>query len=475
VQLHELTALEQGEAIRRGEVHPVELVEHYLARIAALDPQLGAFVTVTGEQALAQARATEPSGRPLAGVPTAVKDLVLTAGVPTKFGSAAFADFVPPVDADVVRLLREAGLSSLGKTATSEFGLSCYVETEIGPPTRNPWSLRHTAGGSSGGAAAAVAAGLISIGHGNDGGGSVRIPSAICGLVGYKPSRGLVSGGPLGDGGFGLPTNGVLARTVTDAAAMLDAIAVPVPGEPYPAPVFPPGGYLAAARRDPGRLKVGRFLTPFLADVPVDPACVAAVDATASALIGLGHEVVEVPVPAPGSLTPLFEVLWTALAASLRLPDELEAKLQPLSRHLRARGRALTAVDLTGALGGLQAAVRDFAGTLTGFDLVLCPVLASPQAEVGAFTAGGDPAEDFARQERFSPFCAWFNLTGAPAVALPVGRTEDGLPVGVQLAGTALALAHSPDATLLAAAGQLERAGAWTRRHPGLWAVVAPG
>ncbi|MGH3683410.1 MAG: amidase family protein, partial [Natronosporangium sp.] len=235
-ELHDLTALEQAAAIRRREVSATELVTHYLSRIAAHDPELGAFVTVTAGPALAAARAPAPPG-PLAGVPVAVKDLTLTAGVRTSFGSAVFATFVPQLDADVVTALRRAGTVSLGKTATSEFGTALYCETALGPPTRSPWRPSHTAGGSSGGAAAAVAAGLVSAAQGNDGGGSVRIPAAICGLVGFKPSRGVVSGGPIGFGAFGLPTDGPIARTVTDAAALLDAMAAPVPGQPYPPPI----------------------------------------------------------------------------------------------------------------------------------------------------------------------------------------------------------------------------------------------
>ncbi|NED49578.1 amidase, partial [Micromonospora aurantiaca] len=225
---HDLTALEQAAAIRRGELSSLELVEHHLRRVEALGDTVGAFVTVTADRALAAARAADALGAeergPLHGVPTAIKDLTLTAGVRTTFGSAAFADFVPPVDADVVRLLADAGLVSLGKTTTSELGCSLYSEGLVAPPARNPWNLAYTAGGSSGGAAAAVAAGLVPVAQGSDGGGSLRIPAGLCGLVGYKPSRGMVSGGPLGFGGFGLPVNGPIGRTVGDVAALLDVL-----------------------------------------------------------------------------------------------------------------------------------------------------------------------------------------------------------------------------------------------------------
>jgi amidase len=466
--LHDLSALDQAAAMSRGELTSAELVDHYLRRVEAYGDEVGAFVTVTAEDARAQAKAADevPAGArgPLHGVPTAIKDLTMTAGVRTTFGSAAFADFVPPVDADVVRHLRAAGLVSLGKTTTSELGSSLYSEGRVAPPARNPWDLAGTAGGSSGGAAAAVAAGLVSVAQGSDGGGSVRIPAAICGLVGYKPSRGLVSGGPVGFGAFGLPTHGPLARTVADAAALLDAMAVPVPGEPYLPPVAPPGGYLGAARAaDPGRLRVGRFTAPMLADTPVDPACVAAVDRAAAALEAAGHEVADTPPPLTPDVWPLFEVLWYALALS-PVPAEREELLLPITRHMRARGAAIGAGQLMATLTELQAQVRRGTARTAGFDVLLCPTLAGTRAPVGWFTETGDPADDFDRQRRFSPYCAIFNVTGQPAVSVPGCTTEDGLPVGVMLTGR-----YGADARLLAAAAQLEAGIGERDRHPGMW------
>jgi len=472
-QLHDLTALEQAAAVRSGQISATELVEHYLGRIAEHGDTVGAFVTVTADAAREAARAADARTRqgtdglpPLHGVPIAIKDLTVTKGVRTTFGSAAFADFVPPVDADVVALLRAAGTISLGKTTTSEFGLSLHAETEVAPPARNPWSLSHTAGGSSGGAAAAVAAGLLPVAQGNDGGGSVRIPSSICGLVGFKPSRGLVSHGPIGAGGFGLPTNGPIGRTVSDVAAVLDAIAVPMPGEPYPSPPRPAGGYLRALdAAPPQRLKIGRFTAPMLADVPVDPACLAAVDAATAALTEAGHEVVDVPGLLDPALETRFDRVWAALALSAVVPPDAEPKLLPLTRWMRGLGGQLSAGTLMADLTEVQHDVRRVLRTLAPYDLLLSPTLAAPQAAIGYFAGADEPAEDFARQKRFSPYCAAYNVTGQPAVSLPVGRTPDGLPVGAMLAG-----AVGADALVLAVAAQIERFGPWADRHPALWA-----
>ncbi|MEV6695340.1 amidase [Micromonospora sp. NPDC051196] len=468
---HDLTALEQAEAIARGELSSLEVVEHHLHRVDALGDTVGAFVTVTADQAREAARAADrtPAGErgPLHGVPTAIKDLTLTAGVRTTFGSAAFADFVPPVDADVVRFIRAAGLVSLGKTTTSELGCSLYSEGLVAPPARNPWDLSYTAGGSSGGAAAAVAAGLVPVAQGSDGGGSVRIPASLCGLIGYKPSRGLVSSGPLGFGAYGLPSNGPIGRTVADVAALLDVMAAAVPGEPYLPPVPPAGGYLGAARAAaPGRLRVGRFTAAMLVDEPVHPDCIAAVDRAAALLTAAGHEVVEVPPPLGPQVWPLFETLWYVLALT-PVPPEGERALLPLTRFMRSQGAGISAATLTATLGELQAQVRAGIRRTAGCDLLLCPTLSAPQAPVGWFTQGRTPEEDFDRQRRFSPYCAVFNVTGDPSVSLPVGMSADGLPVGVLLTGR-----YGADATLIGTAAQLEGScGGWDR-HPALWRSV---
>lgn len=247
--LHERSALETAAAIRRGDITALEAVDAALARAERLGPALGAFTVLTPERARDAARALDRAGGgtgPLAGVPTAVKDLTATAGVPTARGSVIYDGRVPDRDDDVVGLLRDAGTISIGKTAVPEFGLPCYTEPAGAPPAVTPWDRSRSAGGSSGGAAAAVAAGILPIAHGTDGGGSIRIPASVCGLVGLKTTRGRVPAGPAGGDPAGLSVHGPLARTVADAAALLDAMALASPGEPFvPAP--PPGaGYLAA-------------------------------------------------------------------------------------------------------------------------------------------------------------------------------------------------------------------------------------
>lgn len=464
--LHDLTALEQAAAIRRGELDPAALTAHYLARVAALNDQVGAFVTVTAGSA-SQAKTTGDRGQLglLAGVPTAIKDLTPTAGVRTTLGSAAYADWVPDVDAHVVTAVRAAGMPVLGKTATSEFGCALYCETEVGPPARNPWRLTDTAGGSSGGAAAAVAAGLLPVAQGSDGGGSIRIPAALCGLVGYKPSRGVVPLGPGTFGAFGLPVLGGIARTVADVAAFTAVLAWPRPGEPYASPIRGPEDLLDLGT--PGPLRIGRFTRPMLRDADVDPACVAAVDTLATVLSDLGHEVVDIDPPFGPDVMPLFETVWAALAALPPPRGGTEDAFTPLVRWLRERARSASSEDLALALAGLAARAAAATARLGRVDLTVCPTLAGTGAAVGAFTAAGDPAEDFAMQARFSPYCAAFNLLGAPAISLPVGATPDGRPVGAMLAA-----APGADRVLLEVAAAVERERPWSQNHPEMWSAT---
>jgi amidase len=476
---HELTALEQAEAVRGGELGPVELVEHALDRVQKLDPGVAAFVTVTPELALRAAEAAErllatsdPAGLPpLLGVPTAIKDLALTSGVRTTFGSPVYAEFVPDVDDDAARLLAEAGTISLGKTAVPEFGLPPYTEPAGRPPTCTPWDTRFLAGGSSGGAGAAVSAGMVAFAHGTDGGGSIRIPASVCGLVGLKTSRGLVSRGPSGGDPLGMSVSGPLARTVADAAAMLDALAVPVPGEPFTRPAG--DGFLAAARRaDPGRLRIGRYATPLVPDAQVDPACLAAYERASSLLAQLGHEVVDAD---PGidperdaGFIGVFEKLWAVLAHSHQVPPECESLLRPLTRWWRARGAAVSGPEFLAAAQAAQNAARRIITAHASVDVMLTPTLALPPRPVGWFTEGGDPALDFARQEAFTPFTAIYNITGQPALSLPLGWTDPAegpvLPIGVQLVG-----APGADRLLLELGATLEAADPWADRHPPLW------
>jgi len=469
-QLHDLPALEQAAAIRRREVSPVELVEHYLDRIDRLDAQVGAFVTVTADAARAAALEAEAAtGRdgaalpPLHGVPTAIKDLNLTAGVRTTFGSAVCADFVPTVDDFVVEKLRAAGTISLGKTNTPEFGLPCYTEPEVAPPARTPWDLSRSAGGSSGGAGAAVAAGLIPFAQGSDGGGSVRIPASACGLFGIKVSRGRVSNGPMRGDVNGLGWMGPLARTVRDAAAMLDAMAGPMTGDPHWAPP-PAEPFSAYAGREPGRLRIGRYRTPVIAEADVHPDCVAAYDEASDLLESLGHSVEDVDPPFSAALTPTFAKLWSVGAATVPVDPADEARLRPLTRHLRAHGRRLSGVDYALAIGALQSAARAAVTATAPYDAVLTPTLAQPPALVGSLRNDEDPAADFAGQAAFTPFTAPYNMTGQPAVSLPLHWSAAGLPIGVMLVGR-----PADEATLIALSAQLEAALPWVDRRPAMW------
>jgi amidase len=466
--LHDLTALEQGALVRGGEVTPLDLVDHYLERADTV----GASVTSTPERARAHARRLHDDGRPegagpLWGVPTAIKDLHPTAGVRTTFGSAAYADFVPDESDDVVLTLEAAGMPSLGKTNTPEFGSPCYTEPDVAPPAVTPWDLRRTAGGSSGGAAAAVAAGLVPVAPGSDGGGSIRIPASCCGLVGLKPTRGRISAAPKYGDPVGLATPGPLARTVRDAAALLDVMAGRRVSDPSWAPP-PLGSFLAACDRDPGRLRVARFITPVITDSAVSPTSRAAWQEASDLLAGLGHEVVDIDVPLPPEAVATFELCWSVLTALSEVPPGREHEIRPLTRWLADRGRAVSGPEFGLAIGEMRRYAAAALIALAPYDLVLTPTLASLPPFVGELRDDDDPAADFEAQKRFTPWTSAWNVTGMPAISLPIHWAEqsDGpvLPVGVMLAAR-----PAEEELLLSASAQVEAAAPWTDRRPPSW------
>ena len=477
-QIHDLTVIEQAAVIAAGELSPVEITDHYLDRIDRLNEQVGAFYTVTGELARGQAARAEKAAAqsrregaglaaplpPLTGVPIPIKDLNMVAGVRLTFGSTVFADNVATDDDYVVARLRAAGSVLTGKTATPEFGLPCYTETKIGPPARTPWDLSRSAGGSSGGAAAAVASGLAPAAQGSDGGGSIRIPASVCGLFGIKPSRGRISQGPLMPDLAGLSTDGPIARTVADAALLLDVMAGNSPGDMYTQPPLAAGEtFLRFAGREPGRLRIARSLQTVMPGAGPHPDCVAAYEEASALLASLGHEVEDVELPFRPEAIPAFETLWYSMATLAPIEAAQEEELLPLTRYLRGRGLALRAVDLLFAQAYLQAVSRSALSMLSSFDAILHPTLASPPVPVGYFDEV-EPAENFERQKQFTPWTALYNLSGQPAVSLPLHWTAAGLPIGVMLAGRI-----GDEGTLISLSAQLEAARPWRDRHPASW------
>jgi amidase len=472
-QIHELTAIELAAAIRARELSPSAVTDHYLRRTAELNEQVGAFYTVTAELAAEQAlaaekavaRAADPADLPpLTGVPIPIKDLNMVAGVRQTLGSLAYQNNVPDTDDYTVTMLKDAGVVITGKTATPEFGLPPYTETRIGPPARTPWDLSRSAGGSSGGAAAAVAAGLAPAAQGSDGGGSIRIPSSVCGLFGVKPSRGRVSKGPLEPDLAGFSANGPIARTVADAALLLDVMSGNFPGDMYTLPPLPPGeSFLGYASRPPGRLRIGRTLQHPIPDADVHPDCVKAYEDASNLLASLGHEVEDITLPLGPDIVPFFEALWYAYATLTPVAPEQEELLLPLTRYMRERGQAITTPDLLFAQGYLQFVTRMALGALNAYDAILHPTLALPPRPVGWFDEVAPP-ENFERQKRFAPFAALYNVTGQPAVNVPLYWSDEGLPIGVMLAGR-----MADEATLISLSAQLEEARPWKHRHPQIW------
>ena len=471
--LARLDATAQADLVRRGEVTPLELVDAAIERIERRNPELNAVVTPTFDRARDAARGEIPDG-PFRGVPFLLKDLSAAwAGVRMTSGSAFLKDFVAPVDSVLVQRYRAAGLVFLGKTNCPEFGFLPTTEPRLFGATRNPWDPARTPGGSSGGSAVAVASGMVPFAHGNDGGGSIRIPASCCGLVGLKPTRARITQAPLlGDVMGGLTVDHALTRTVRDSAGLLDATHGPAPGDPYAAPPTA-RPFLDEVGADPGRIRIAwSARNPIGAPVHAD--CARAVDAAAALCGELGHEVEEAAPELDGELLyESFLAVWLAghawgidgmARATGRTPAPEE--LEPLSWALHRIGREVRAPDYLLAVTALQRIARGVAAFFGRFDVWLSPTLAQPPVPLGTFDPGStDALGAFRRASEFVPFTPLFNATGQPAISLPLHRSDAGLPIGVQLAGRC-----GDEATLFRLSAQLEEARPWRERTPPLWA-----
>jgi amidase len=468
-----LDATAQADLVRRGEASPRELVEAAIARIEAVNPKLDAVLRTRFDAARQEAEGDLPDG-PFRGVPTLFKDLGCTVeGEVTAFGLGPLRDLSIPVTSYLAEQFRSAGFIALGRTNVPELGTTVTTEPRSFPAARNPWDPGHSTGGSSGGSAAAVASGMVAVAHANDGGGSIRIPASECGLVGLKPTRGRVSQGPVtGEAWAGSTIDGSVTRTVRDAAGVLDVISAPMPGDPYWAPPLPrPLAQEVGA--DPGRLRIGFLDHTGLPGYLDDPECRAAVAGAASLLESLGHHV-EQSAPAAMLEPEIAEHFNTIIAADTEATMHAfemllgrpisEDEIEPRNAAYRRAGRQLSAPAYLQSRAWLGMWARRMAGWWIGHDLLLTPTLGAPPPELGWFTEAG-PEEEGARIASFIPYTPQFNMTGQPAVSLPLHWTPGGLPVGVQLVA-----AYGREDLLVRIASQLEQAAPWSHRHPAVHA-----
>jgi len=464
-----LDATAQAALVRTRQVAAAELVEAAIERIERVDPRLNAVVTRMDEEARRRARG--PLAGPFAGVPFLLKDLLARyAGVRLTYGSRLLAGHVPTRHGELVMRLERAGLVVLGKTNTSEFGILPTAEPALFGATRNPWDPALTPGGSSGGAAAAVAAGLVPMAHANDGGGSIRIPAACCGVFGLKPTRARTPLGPdLGDVMSGLVVEHAVTRSVRDSAALLDATSGPDAGDPYWAPP-PARPFAEEVGADPGRLRIAVTTTP-VNGVPVHPDCLAAVHDAARLASDLGHEVVDAaPVEDdPVATTQAFLTVWAAGSAwtieSLARAAGVTPSpgvLEPLTWAQYELARSHSAAAYLEAVATLQRLGRDVARFMERYDVWLTPTTAEPPPPLGSFEAPpGDPLQPFLRAALFVPFTPIANATGQPAMSVPTFWTAGGLPIGTHWVGR-----FGDEATLFRLAAQLESARPWAFRRP---------
>lgn len=460
-----------------GETTPDALLDAALARAAALNPALNALVLLQEKAARAAIAAGLPPG-PLRGVPFLLKDLGAEAVTfPSHNGSRLLRDTRYPRDSALYVRLRDAGLVTFGRTTAPEFGIGPATEAAVyGGPTRNPWDLSRTAGGSSGGAGAAVASGIVPAAHGSDGGGSVRIPASNCGLFGFKATRGRFPDGPYaGEGWAGMAIDGFLTRSVRDAAALMDACAGPDLGAPYHAPPLREG-YGAALARPPRRLRVALCATTF-EGLPVHPECRAAAKEAARLLGALGHEVAEARPAADhaGMMRAWTDIVACGTALSVRAAlagrPLREDDVEGVTRGAIAHARGLSGADYLAAVGRIHDYGRAMADFMADWDILLSPTLAEPPARVGRFSHATEDYLGFRTGPEgvfaYSPFCAAFNASGQPAASVPLHWTPEGLPVGVHLAAR-----FGEDETLIALCRSLEEARPWFSRRPPLAATA---
>jgi len=458
-----MDATAQAELVSQKEVTPVELVEAAIERIERVNPKLNAVVTPMFDLAREAAAGKLPDG-PFRGVPFLLKDLMAAyAGVTMTLGSKILQNFVPDQDSELVVRLKKAGLIILGKTNTPEFGILPTTEPELFGPCRNPWDTQRTTGGSSGGSSAAVASGMVSMAHANDGGGSIRIPASCCGLFGLVPTRARNPLGPLfGDCISGLVREHAVTRSVRDSAALLDATCGPDIGDPYWAPP-PERPFLQEVGADPGKLRIA-FTTKSATGVDIHPDCVRGVQKTASLCSELGHEVEEVAPELDGEMMEqAFVTLWSSgCASTLKLLKVTKDQVEPLSWALFEMGSRYSAPDYLLALQTVQWVSRQFARFFSDYDVLLTPTLAEPPVPLGTFDSPeDDPLKGFRRAGEFVPFTGICNMTGQPAMSVPLYWNSEGLPIGSHFIGR-----FGDEATLFRLAAQLEQARPWAQRRP---------
>jgi amidase len=479
-ELAALDATAQAELVRRRHVTPRELVDAAIARLERLNPQLNAVVLPALERARARAASPDLARGPFHGVPFLMKDLGgPEAGRPYCAGMRFLKDagWHERVNGYITDKLLAAGLVILGRTNTPELGLLPTTEPVAFGPTRNPWRLDHSAGGSSGGSAAAVAAGIVAAAHASDGGGSIRIPASMCGVVGLKPTRGRNSFGPaLGERWSGFSVEFAVTRSVRDTAALLDVTAGAMPGDPYSA-APPPIGFADALAAPPPHLRIGVMRrTPRDRGVALDGECLAAVDAAALLLGGLGHTVEESHPDAlddSGAMAHFVAVIAANVAWALESWGQKvgravgPADVEHLTWAVAERGRSTSATELLASLDYVHRFGRRMAGWWqNGFDLLLTPTCAAPPPPIGFVTSTADePFRGFMRSSAYGAFTSAFNLSGQPAISLPLHWTADGLPVGVQVGA-----AYGREDLLLQVAAQLEQAAPWAGRRPSVHA-----